>query len=308
MSSTWPSSVSVPRDGRSTRAARASSSPVDPRGSWSDAPTSTRRSDGCSAYAEAGADCLYAPRIDTVEHVAAIVAAVSPKPVNLLINAPFITVAEAADLGVRRISVGGTLARTAWAGFLRAAQEIAGTGTFSRFEGCRTSMRCSALASREAEPAGALASGVVAAGRNLTDTQVQVVYRPVNYGTIERRTRTHHRERFLALVSPELRRRGSERDLRRRGRAEGELLPLLPLEDGPCRGRRRRGRAAVPTDIVAGLLEDPDVPPLERSRSWSSTTTSSRSPTRTRPGTSGDARSATSQSRCRPRRRCSASD
>lgn len=87
------------------------------------------------AYAEAGADCLYAPRIGTREQVAAIVAAVSPKPVNLLINAPFITVAEAAAQGVRRISVGGTLARTAWAGFLQAAHEIADTGTFSRFAG-----------------------------------------------------------------------------------------------------------------------------------------------------------------------------
>lgn len=87
------------------------------------------------AYAEAGADCLYAPRIDTVEHVSAVVAAVSPKPVNLLVNAPFITVRVAASLGVRRISVGGTLARTAWAGFLQAAQEIAGEGTFSRFQG-----------------------------------------------------------------------------------------------------------------------------------------------------------------------------
>ena len=86
------------------------------------------------AYAEAGADCLYAPRIDNVEHVAAIIAAVSPKPVNLLINAPFMTVTEAATLGVRRISVGGTLARTAWAGFLQAASEIADAGTFSRFE------------------------------------------------------------------------------------------------------------------------------------------------------------------------------
>src|SRR5437899_126119 len=84
--------------------------------------------------ADAGADCLYAPRIDSVEHVAAIIAAVSPKPVNLLINAPFMTVAEAASLGVRRISVGGTLARTAWAGFLQAAREIADEGTFSRFE------------------------------------------------------------------------------------------------------------------------------------------------------------------------------
>jgi len=86
------------------------------------------------AYAEAGADCLYAPRIDSVEHVVAIIAAVSPKPVNLLINAPFMTVEEAATLGVRRISVGGTLARTAWAGFLGAAREIADAGTFSRFE------------------------------------------------------------------------------------------------------------------------------------------------------------------------------
>ena len=86
------------------------------------------------AYAEAGADCLYAPRIGTVEQVSAVIAAVSPKPVNLLVNAPFITVAEAAALGVRRISVGGTLARTAWAGFLQAAQEIADAGTFSRFE------------------------------------------------------------------------------------------------------------------------------------------------------------------------------
>ena len=86
------------------------------------------------AYAEAGADCLYAPRIGTVEQVAAIVTAVSPKPVNLLINAPFITVRDAANLGVRRISVGGTLARTAWRGFLQAAHEIAEAGTFSRFE------------------------------------------------------------------------------------------------------------------------------------------------------------------------------
>jgi len=86
------------------------------------------------AYAEAGADCLYAPRIDNVDHVAAIVSAVSPKPVNLLINAPFITVTEAAELGVRRISVGGTLARTAWRGFLQAAHEIAEAGTFSQFE------------------------------------------------------------------------------------------------------------------------------------------------------------------------------
>ncbi len=85
------------------------------------------------AYAEAGADCLYAPGIDTREQISAVVVAVAPKPVNLLANAPFITVVEATDLGVRRISVGGTLARTAWAALLAAAQEIATEGTFSRF-------------------------------------------------------------------------------------------------------------------------------------------------------------------------------
>jgi len=87
------------------------------------------------AYSEAGADCLYAPRISTIEQIKAIIAAVAPKPVNLLINAPFITVAEAAALGVRRISVGGTLARTAWGGWLKAATEIGDNGTFSAFEG-----------------------------------------------------------------------------------------------------------------------------------------------------------------------------
>ncbi len=85
------------------------------------------------AYAEAGADCVYAPRVTAVEHIKAIVAAVSPTPVNLLINAPFLAVAEAADLGVRRISVGGTLARCAWSRFLDAAREIADTGRFSQF-------------------------------------------------------------------------------------------------------------------------------------------------------------------------------
>ena len=87
------------------------------------------------AYAEAGADCLYAPRITSEEEVSAVVAAVAPKPVNVLVNGPFLTVAQAASLGVRRISVGGTLARTAWRGFLEAAGEIADHGTFSRFDG-----------------------------------------------------------------------------------------------------------------------------------------------------------------------------
>jgi 2-methylisocitrate lyase-like PEP mutase family enzyme len=86
------------------------------------------------AYAEAGADCLYAPRIVERAQITAVVEAVAPKPVNLLINAPFLTVAEAAALGVRRISVGGTLARAAWGGFLDAAREIADAGTFTHFD------------------------------------------------------------------------------------------------------------------------------------------------------------------------------
>jgi 2-methylisocitrate lyase-like PEP mutase family enzyme len=87
------------------------------------------------AYADAGADCLYAPGINDAEQISTIVSAVSPKPVNLLINAPFITVADAARLGVRRISVGGALARTAWRGFLQAAREISDSGTFTSFDG-----------------------------------------------------------------------------------------------------------------------------------------------------------------------------
>ncbi len=83
------------------------------------------------AYAEAGADCLYAPGIRTPEQIAAVVKAVAPKPVNLLLGgATGMTVAQAAELGVRRISVGGALARAAWAGFMRAARQIADEGRF----------------------------------------------------------------------------------------------------------------------------------------------------------------------------------
>jgi methylisocitrate lyase len=87
--------------------------------------------DRLQAYSEAGADCLYAPGIKTREQIAAIVKAVHPKPVNLLIGASGLGVKEAADLGVRRISVGGSLARTAWSGFMQAATEIAEQGTFT---------------------------------------------------------------------------------------------------------------------------------------------------------------------------------
>jgi methylisocitrate lyase len=83
------------------------------------------------AYAEAGADCLYAPGIRTMSDIAAIVSAVAPKPVNVLVSTDFTTVAQLEEAGVRRISVGGALARAAWTGFLSAAKEVAASGTFS---------------------------------------------------------------------------------------------------------------------------------------------------------------------------------
>jgi 2-methylisocitrate lyase-like PEP mutase family enzyme len=85
------------------------------------------------AYAAAGADCLYAPGLRTREAVAAVVKAVAPKPVNVLASAPVFTVRELEDLGVRRVSVGGTLARVAFGAFMRAAEEMAGRGTFQSF-------------------------------------------------------------------------------------------------------------------------------------------------------------------------------
>jgi 2-methylisocitrate lyase-like PEP mutase family enzyme len=82
------------------------------------------------AYADAGADCLFAPRLPDLATVEEIVRAVAPKPVNVLVGAPGFTVAQLADRGVRRISVGSALARVAWGAFLRAAREIHETGTF----------------------------------------------------------------------------------------------------------------------------------------------------------------------------------
>jgi 2-methylisocitrate lyase-like PEP mutase family enzyme len=86
------------------------------------------------AYAQAGADCLYAPGIRTREQIAAVVAGVAPKPVNLLIGHPSeLTVAQVAALGVRRVSVGGALARSAWGAFMRSARLIVEEGRFDGF-------------------------------------------------------------------------------------------------------------------------------------------------------------------------------
>jgi len=103
-----------------------------------------------TAYAEAGADCLYAPGIRTRAEITAVVRAVAPKPVNVLVGSDFTTVAEMASLGVRRISVGGALARAAWAGFVKAAGELARGGTFGGFTGALPSAELEGLFRRGA--------------------------------------------------------------------------------------------------------------------------------------------------------------
>jgi 2-methylisocitrate lyase-like PEP mutase family enzyme len=86
------------------------------------------------AYANAGADCLYAPGIRSREQITALVAAVAPKPLNLLVGwASGMRMADIAALGVRRVSVGGALARSAWGGFMRAARMMAEQGSFAAF-------------------------------------------------------------------------------------------------------------------------------------------------------------------------------
>ena len=84
------------------------------------------------AYAEAGADCLYAPGVREPGEISAIVKAVAPKPVNVLMSSPSkeLSVSFLANLGVRRISVGGALARVAWGAFIRASKTILTTGSF----------------------------------------------------------------------------------------------------------------------------------------------------------------------------------
>jgi 2-methylisocitrate lyase-like PEP mutase family enzyme len=86
------------------------------------------------AYADAGADCVYAPGIRTRAEIEAVVRAVAPKPVNLLVGGTSeFTLRDIAAMGVRRVSVGGALARTAWAGFMSAAKQIASEGRFDGF-------------------------------------------------------------------------------------------------------------------------------------------------------------------------------
>jgi 2-methylisocitrate lyase-like PEP mutase family enzyme len=89
--------------------------------------------DRLAAYAEAGADCLYAPGVSKPDEIAQIVKAVSPKPVNVLVSAfnHQLSLSQLADLGVSRISVGSGLALAAWGAFLRAAKDIHTNGSFN---------------------------------------------------------------------------------------------------------------------------------------------------------------------------------
>ena len=97
----------------------------------SGAPNLEERIRRLKAYSAAGADCLFAPGLHDIADIRAIVQAVAPKPVNVLVSTDFTTVSEMRDAGVRRISVGGALARAAWAAFYEAASEIAEKGTFT---------------------------------------------------------------------------------------------------------------------------------------------------------------------------------
>jgi 2-methylisocitrate lyase-like PEP mutase family enzyme len=106
------------------------------------------------AYADAGADCLYAPGLPTPEAVAEVVKAVAPLPVNVLVGRPGFTVAQLRDLGVRRVSVGAALARAAWGAFLRAAEEMAGKGTFDGLADAATYARLNAFFAEDARRRG----------------------------------------------------------------------------------------------------------------------------------------------------------
>jgi 2-methylisocitrate lyase-like PEP mutase family enzyme len=98
------------------------------------------------AYSEAGADVLYAPGIKTAEQISAVVKAVAPKPVNLLVgSATQLTMREIEALGVRRVSVGGALARAAWGGFMQVARQIAEEGRFDGFAGAASGAELNSL-------------------------------------------------------------------------------------------------------------------------------------------------------------------
>jgi 2-methylisocitrate lyase-like PEP mutase family enzyme len=119
-----------------------------------------------TAYAEAGAECLYAPGLRNEADIAALVQAVAPKPVNVLIGGNFTSVSRLAEIGVRRISVGGALARVAWTGFIAAAREIAERGTFTELGTALPFPVVNGLFSASASAAKTPATGISSGSRN----------------------------------------------------------------------------------------------------------------------------------------------
>jgi 2-methylisocitrate lyase-like PEP mutase family enzyme len=104
------------------------------------------------AYAAAGADCLYAPGIASAEQITAVVQAVAPKPVNFLMSsATNFSVADLAALGVRRISLGGSLARVAWTGFAKVVRDIANDGRFDGLRGVMGNAELNTFFNEEAQ-------------------------------------------------------------------------------------------------------------------------------------------------------------
>ena len=104
-----------------------------------------------TAFAEAGANCLFAPGISTREDIAALVAAVAPVPVNVVVRGNAMTVADLAGIGVRRISTGGWLGRAAWGGFERAARDLAEAGRFDTWADALPGATLDAFFSADAE-------------------------------------------------------------------------------------------------------------------------------------------------------------
>ena len=130
------SPASRPRARRSTKPAATSCSLRVPRASSNNRPDLDETIRRLKAFADAGADCLYSPGIKTREQIEATVKAVAPKPINFLNSGAFgFTVKQLAEMGVRRISVGGTLARVAMNAFIKSARDIAGEGMFDSFAG-----------------------------------------------------------------------------------------------------------------------------------------------------------------------------
>ena len=238
-----PSSGSAPRAGRSTPAAAGVLLTGRSEGFIAGRPDLTETIRRLIAYADAGADCLHAPGLRSPEDIAAVVRAVAPKPVNVLVWSGFTTVASSSDLGVRRISVGGALARAAWTGFLRAATDIARTGHLHRpwRERDRTGDEPPVrLTTRHARPEGRAYAGVTAP-RELRRFR-RSLWRRWKVGPAPLAGAPSNQRRLQHAEPPRPRQEGSIRDL--------PLEPCTPAAGN--RGPAAGARAGARDPVVAG--------------------------------------------------------